>query len=302
MRRLAWLHCSALIVSALILSATAPVCADELKQKAQELLTEGNALAREGDFGAALTKFRTAYELYPSPKLLLNIGTSLRHTGRYAEAAETYEAYLAHPDAEPARTREVEGLVDELDQLVGRLEVTVSDPDARVSLDGHTLRKLGRELRVDPGRHTLVAEKAGREPTVRHFSVGPKQLARVDLIIAEPGEPPPEPTPVRAIVGYGVAGLGGAAMIVGGIIGAVALSTKGDADDHCAESGPFAGYCNAEGTELSDEARAQGVAATTVFILGFATFATGLAVAITAPDPNEDVQVSIGPGSVRVRF
>ena len=44
-----------------------------LKQKAQELLTEGNRLAGEGDFGAALLKFRTAYELYSSPKLLLNI-------------------------------------------------------------------------------------------------------------------------------------------------------------------------------------------------------------------------------------
>lgn len=295
--RLAWL-----LPIALLIAVAPPLHADELKQKAQDLLTEGNALAREGDFGAALTKFRTAHELYPSPKLLLNIGTSLRHTGRYAEAAETYEIYLAHPEAEPARTDEVRGLIDELDQLVGRLEVTVSDSDARVSLDGHTLRRLGRELRVDPGRHTLVAEKAGREPTVRHFTVAPKQLARVDLIIAEPGEPPPEPTPVRAIVGYGVAGLGGAAMIVGGIIGAVALGTKSDADDQCADSGEFSGYCNPEGSDLSDDARAQGAAATTVFILGFATFATGLAVAITAPDPSDDVQVSIGPGSVRLRW
>lgn len=278
--------------------------ADELKAKAQELLSEGNSLAAEGDFGNALVKFRAAYELYSSPKLLLNIGTSLRQIGRNAEAAETYETYLGHPDADPEREQELSDLIEELDKLVGRLEIKVEERDAKVSLDGKVLRDLakGEAIRVDPGEHTIIAEKKGRPPAVRHVKVRAKQKLRVVMSLDEPDQEPEGPD-AREVIGYTLVGLGGAAIVVGAVLGGVALGTKSDADALCADSGDFAGYCSPEGSDLLKTARTEGVAATATFIAGFAVVVGGFAIAVSAllDDDDSELEVGIGPGAVTVR-
>ncbi len=275
---------------------------DELKAKAQELLSDGNKLAAAGDYGLALVKFRTAYELYPSPKLLLNIGTSLRQIGRNAEAAETYETYLDHPEADADRADELRDILDDLDALVGRLNVTVKERGARVSLDGKILRDLGDgAIRVDPGEHTLTAEKSGRPATVRHVRVKANQTLDVELSVEE--LPPAEEGPdARTVIGYTLIGLGGAAVLVGSIIGGVALGTKGEADDRCSAEGEFTGYCSEEGSDLLKSSRTEGVAATATLIAGFAVALGGFALVFsTLGDDEDDVEVGVGPGSLVVR-
>jgi hypothetical protein len=279
-----------------VTSSAAP--SDALKHKAQELLTEGNRLAGEGDFGAALLKFRTAYELYDSPKLLLNIGTSLRYVGRHAEAVVTYERYLAHPGADPSREAELRRIVDDLDRLVGRLEISVAEPNVRVSLDGELLRDVGRQtvVRVDPGRHTVVAEKTGRQPTVRHVSVEARETAEVVMVLAEPGEDPPEPVSLRAVGGWGLVALGSAGIVAGAVLGAVAQAKRSEADDHCATEGHFEGYCSPEGADLNDQARTLGGTATIAFVGGFALGVAGLALAFTAEDEAVTGTLNLDPG------
>lgn len=279
------------------------VRADELKDKAQELLSDGNQLAAEGDFGLALVKFRTAYELYPSPKLLLNIGTSLRQIGRNAEAAETYEAYLAHAEADPSRTDELRDILDDLDVLVAKLVISVKERGARVSLDGKILRDLdeSRAIRVDPGEHTLIAEKPGRRPTIRHVTVKAKSTVKVALSVeAESSEEGEGPDP-RAVIGYTLVGLGGVAIVVGAVVGGIALGTKSDAEEKCSDEGDFAGYCSTEGAELMKSARTEGVAATATFIAGFAVAVGGFALVFSALGDDDTVEVGVGPGSLVVR-
>ena len=280
----------------------APVAsdADAIKRKAQQLLREGNRLARQGDFGAALPKFNAAYELYPSPKLLLNIGTSLRHTGRYAAAAEVYERYLADPKADPSRERELREVLSELDDLVGWIKIRLGEPGLRVSLDGRVLDNIGRQvkLRVDPGPHAVVAEKRGREPAVRTVSVTAQRTSEIVLVMSEPDQDPGEPIPVRPIVGYGIAGLGGATLVAGAIIGGVALSTTADADAECADNGDFQGFCTERGVELAAEARSQGTAAAITLAAGALAVAAGLAIAWTGDDDQEPqtAAVTLVPG------
>lgn len=289
-----------------LLTASGGARGDGLKHKAQILLSEGNELARIGDFGTALVKFRTAHELYPSPKLLLNIGTSLRHVGRLAEAAATYEQYLEHPESDPGRQLQLRKLLTELQKHVGTVELRTFEADVRVSIDGHMVTPIDRTLvvRVDPGRHTVVAEKPGRPATVRHVTVEARQTAMVELVIAKPGEAPPEPLQTRKILGYTLAGLGGVGIITGGILGVVALNTKADADEHCPSTGRYRGLCSAEGADLNEQARALGVGATVTFITGFVFAAGGLAVAF-APTDDTAVQVEMtgAPSmSFKVRF
>jgi hypothetical protein len=292
-----------LVCAVLAMPPTARAGDDEFKAKAQELLTEGNKLAAEGDFGLALDKFRTAYELFPSPKLLLNIGTSLRQIGRNAEAYETYERYLGHPEADASRKEELEGILRDLDGLVGRLEISLPDRDVRVSLDGKVLRDYhsGDTVRVDPGDHTLVAEKPGRPATVKHVAVRARRTVKVELTLDPTAEADSGPD-ARVVIGYGLAGLGGAAIVVGAVLGGISLATKSDAEDQCAEGGEFSGYCSAEGAELLKSARTEGVAATATFIAGFAVAISGLALAFSAPSAYEpEVTANFGPGSVQLK-
>jgi tetratricopeptide (TPR) repeat protein len=281
--------------------------ADAVKERAQELMTDGNALARAGDFGIALVKFRTAYELYPSPKLLLNMGTSLRHMGRYAEAIDTYERYLADRDHDPERYSEVQGVLDELDRMVGSVEVETEEDGVRVSLDGGLLRDFERrrKVRIDPGPHTLVAEKDGREPTVKHFTVTARGTKRVLLLLAKPGEAASDPVPTRYVLGLSLASLGGAAVVVGAVLGAVAIAKKSEGDDHCPDEGRFGGLCSPEGADLNEQARTLGSVATATFITGFVLGAGGLALALAPSDDDEQPETArllLGPAHVGVEL
>src|SRR6188472_1581404 len=74
---------------------------------AKALVQTGVRLLDAKDYLGALATFKEAYSRYPSAKILLNIGTTLRLLGRDAEAANTYQRYLESKDADTARSIEV---------------------------------------------------------------------------------------------------------------------------------------------------------------------------------------------------
>lgn len=288
--RLAKLLLLAGLVSSLTAATPAvaePISATEdtvAKAQAQALLTEGNQLARKGDFAAALKRYRAAHELYPSPKLLLNIGTSLRHLGRDAEAATVYEQYLAHPQAEAQTAPTVKALLRELEQLVARITIVLNVADARVSVDGRLLPERARRttVRVDPGEHTIVAEMEGRQPAVSSVRVGAAQHRAVTLTLVAPG-PPADDGSTQRIVAYSMGGLALAGVAVGAIFGGLFLSSKSVADDHC-----DALRCDPEGADAVDEAQGRGMVANIAFIASGVVAAAAVVVYFTAPSVPED--------------
>ena len=277
-----------------------PVAAGDNKARAHALLMEGNALAGEGDFGTALEKFRAAYDLFPSVKLLLNIGTSLRHVGRNAEAAHTYERYLAHPEADPARSEELRRILKEIDQVTGRLRIEVNQPGARVRLNGTLLDLTGNALtlRVDPTEHNIVAQKAGFVTVVRTVVVPVREQVVVKLILVRPGTPPPvvideSAGTTQRVVGYAFGAVGLGALVAGSIFGLLALSTAADAAEHCRSDEPT--VCDAEGESLGDTTQVQATASTGLFIAGGALAGIGIVVWLTAPSveqPQEQTTLS----------
>ena len=63
-----------------------PVRADDASEReGRALFDKGNQRIKEGDFAGALEAFQSAYAKYPNVKILLNIGTTLRHLGRNVE-------------------------------------------------------------------------------------------------------------------------------------------------------------------------------------------------------------------------
>ena len=64
---------------------------------AQGLMVEGVKQLQAKAYDQALANFLEAYNAFPSPKILLNIGSTLRDMGRLADAANTYQRYLTDP-------------------------------------------------------------------------------------------------------------------------------------------------------------------------------------------------------------
>jgi hypothetical protein len=279
----------------------APTWAD--KAAAQRLLREGNQAVGDGDYTAALAKFEAAKAKYPSPKLLVNIGTTLRLLGRYAEAAAAFEAYLADPAAEKGRVAEIHRALAEIDALVGRLKIVVREPDAKVRLDGKELAswKSGDVVRVNPGEHSVVAERPGRPPAVRSLRVAGNEVREVLLEFTAPQRVLIAPPSPQRPIGIAVGSVGAAGLVAFAITGSLALVDSKAVSAHCF---PDSTACDQQGVDLAHRARTFGNASTGLLIGGASLLGAGLAVFLTAPQdaPREAPKagftwrVTAGPG------
>lgn len=253
------------------------------KREATLLLNQGLLLLKQSEFADALTRFLQAYDLYPSAKLLLNIGTSLRYLNRHSDAAEIYERYLAAPDAAPERIREVERILDGIDHEVAWVVIEPSLPAARVTVDGEPILPRRDQLRVrlDPGSHVLVAEATGEWlPKVMTIEVGAGERRTVPLVL----ERKPRPLVVKdgttqRFVGWSVGGFGVAALGAGGVVGLLAVGTNASAAEHCA----MEVLCDAEGAQLGARAAREALASTIAFAVGGAAVTAGAVLLLTAP-------------------
>ena len=124
---------------------------------AAALMTEGVRQLQALKYEQALANFLEAYAKFPSPKILLNIGSTLRDMGRIADAANTYQRYLADPATGPERVEEVKQLLVDLDKQLTLLTVRVTPSGSDVSIDGGPFIPVGSTLqtRVQAGRHVV---------------------------------------------------------------------------------------------------------------------------------------------------
>jgi hypothetical protein len=173
-------------LTAALAAAAAPPPAHaggDAKLEARALMESGVSHFRNGRFADALELFRSAYERYPSTKLLLNIGTTLKQLGRFREAAATYERYLVAADADPKRRDEVLGLLAEIDRALGRVHLISAAPDATVTIDGEAVDPTAR-IRVEPGDHVLRASRPGFVPLELTVSLRAGEQKSVNLALA----------------------------------------------------------------------------------------------------------------------
>lgn len=136
------------------------------KTDAKALMASGLKLFQAKDYLGALAVFRDAYSRFASPKILLNIATTLKQLDRNAEAANTYQRYLDAPDADAAKKADVGKVLAEIDIKVGILELTVPD-DAEVQIAGEEEWHPAAEVvqyRVAPGKFTVRARRDKYQP------------------------------------------------------------------------------------------------------------------------------------------
>jgi hypothetical protein len=207
---------------------------DPSKMDAKALMQTGVRLLEAKEYLSALAIFREAHTRFPSSKILLNIGTTLKLLDRKAEAANTYQRYLDAQDADPNRTKQVVAELAELDKALGIVEVIVRPVDAEVNFgDEWVPAARAKQWRVTPGSFTVRGRKAGYQDAQLTGSVTagekksltlalaevPKQVVGVgpgdDLMVVEPAEKPRSRIGALAMVHVSVVPKLGSAALVG---------------------------------------------------------------------------------------
>jgi len=118
---------------------------DAQRAQAQKLMDEGVKLLMAKDYEAALERFEAAYQLVPSPKILLNKAAALRDMGRHAEAVVAYEQYLASPGDRPRIDEARRAMEDSRSHLGGRTYTAADIVEAkRLTDEGITAYREGR--------------------------------------------------------------------------------------------------------------------------------------------------------------
>ncbi len=222
-----------------------PITADaESREKSRAAFRKGVAQLRAADWPSARASFEAAWSLYPHPSILLNLGIARLRTDDPVRAEQDLVRFLsedvgAAPD-ELAGAREA---LAEARTKIGTLRVVVSPPSARVAVDGKAVETVRgadpsasgvvAEVRAKPGRHVVAVEAEGFTAARRDVDIAARgeAVATITLAAADTTKKPPPvatgPQP-RAIVGWSLAGLAGAALITGGItaLRAKTLSTE----------------------------------------------------------------------------
>lgn len=136
--------------------------------EAKKHYDRGIKLFKEGLFREALAAFLQARELSPRESIQRNIAQTYRELkdlprahDAYVELLDTFGSSLKPRDADQIRQ-----VIDELRQLTATIELSASERDAQVTIDGAAAgaTPLGKPLRVSTGGHKIAVTRAGFVP------------------------------------------------------------------------------------------------------------------------------------------
>jgi hypothetical protein len=178
---------------------------DADKKQAQALQVAGVRLMDHGDNRGALDKFEAAFRLFPSPKILFNMGKARNELGQAADAVNDFERFLDEaPYAQKESRDEAERLIKVLRPQLSYLDLTTDDVGSRITVDGREVgtAPLARPLAVMPGPHEVHFDKAGMLTETRSVAPVAGQKLRIYVkltpVPSATAAPTPEPAPARA--------------------------------------------------------------------------------------------------------
>jgi hypothetical protein len=175
------------------------------KKRAQDLQIAGVRLLEHGDNQAALQKFQEAIRIFPSPKILFNMGRAHAALGEDVEAVNDFERFLDEAPYAPKQSRdEAQRIIETLRAKLSYVEIGTDDVGSRITVDGREVgvAPLARPLAIAPGPHEVRVEKAEMIAETRSVSPVAGQKVRVFVKLRPVAEarttvvaPPPPPPP-----------------------------------------------------------------------------------------------------------
>jgi hypothetical protein len=198
------------LLASLRFSADAAAAPSEAQRKARAHFQAGEERFKAGAFAEALAEYQAGYDVLPLPGFLVNVAQCQRRLGDLKTARATYQKFvLVAPDSPllpqvKAMIAEIDGLLAETDN--GKTEKNKAAP--------------APEEAAKPVDDAAAAPVAKPAPAARETSA--------PVLVATPAPAEPEEQPRRRWWLWGALG----AMVVGGAVTAVVLSTGGTTTIH----------------------------------------------------------------------
>lgn len=228
---------------------TASAQAQDAEPRARALYQQAQELRDDGKLTEALGRLREAYALVPSPVLLWPIAElcyRLQLPRAGLEAVRDYRRLVPAERMKPGqRVEDAERLEERLRGQVGRLQIRSEQPGALVLVNGREVGRtpLPEPVEVDPGVHRVesagvlrpaVAVRPGEEVTVLLQKEAPAPVAPPPVQArAAAARPAPRPRPRPRAVSWVLAGVTGASLLSGAILGGVTLGKRAELLPHC---------------------------------------------------------------------
>ncbi len=279
-----------------------------------------------GRFAEARSLFRRAHEIQPTARTMRTIGMCSFNLGDYIDALQNLDGSLNEtrkPLSAEQRTHVAE-LITRSQVHVGRFRVRVSPSEAVLSVDGRAPPRLKNgELLLEPGRHELVAEADGYQPSrstlrveggdgttleirLEPLPAGSAPVAAASVPIRELASPassaaaPAESgSSAQAVLGYVALGLGGAALVTFGVTAGLASAKASALEDDCE-----ARACGPAYHDDVDGYDNLKLVSTVSLIGGLALAGTGAVLLLALPDSRPEratLTPLIGLGSIGLR-
>jgi tetratricopeptide (TPR) repeat protein len=248
-------------------------------QRARELFQKGDVAYAEGRYEEALGAFSEAYELSGRAQLLFNVSNALERLGRYQEAVDALEKYLA---SGKAKDRDV--VQKRLANLKKRVEEQKKEQDKVAKEEEEKRKKEEEERQKREGQGGGNQGNAGNGPT---GPTGPK----------EPEQPPAPVLPWILIGG------GGVVFATGAVFGILTLGARSDAKNGCTDA-PSGHLCSEEASSALDREKTFGLVADIGMLSGLVLAGVGTYLLLTnkpshglrALEPH--VKVGVRPGGI----
>jgi hypothetical protein len=281
-----------LIAAALLLPGRAdadPSDADRVK--ARELATKAHQAVDAKDYAAAANLFTQAYALVPAPTMLLGLARARRELGQLVAAKDAYDRILRKdlPADAPKPFFEAQDFarkdVAALAPRIAQVKVTVTGgTNVKATLDGVEV-PIGELRPVDPGQHAVSVTDAGDASATATVTVGEGKTEEVTLVPKAAAVPaavvlrvPESKSSTRKTAGIVSLSLGGAGLVLGGVMGGLVLNLHGTLADGCPN-----GRCPASLVPKLDSYNTFGLVSTIGFIAGGAAAGLGVVLLVTAP-------------------
>lgn len=245
--------------------------------RARELFLKGDAAYAEGRYEEALAAFQEAYDLSGRPQLLFNISNSLERLGRYQEAVDALDKYLA---SGKAKDRDV--VQKRLTNLKKRVEDQKKEQE-----------KLAKE--EEEKRQREEAERKKREEAAGGAAQGNGHGNNGGgNVVVTPEKPS------GSIVPWVLIGGGGAVLATGAVFGILALGARSDAKSGCADA-PSGHLCDADARSALDRETTFGLVADIGIVAGLALGGIGTYMLLTdeaTGDKRAEPKVKVGVRSL----
>ncbi len=307
-------------LTALALTSTCGLASADDASAAQALYERALELIQAKNYDEACPKLKEVTRLVPEGLgAKLTLAECYESQGKLASAwtqytvVESMAARTGQADRQKAAGEKAAALRPRLAMLTIKVPEEVKQlPELTVERDGEAIgaAQFGEAIPIDAGKHKVQARARGKkawetEPTIpadgAALSVDVPMLeddpnAKSTEIPGQATAPDPGPTWLFP-VGFAVGGTGVAALIVGGVLGGLAISKDGEGDDACA-----GGLCTPEANDAHLQAGTFADASTGLLVAGGVLAAGGVLMVIFAP--HDDTEATPPPAnavSVRVQ-